>query len=59
MDYEPLMSLHEVAAYLSIPVRTLYSWRAKGEGPRAYRVGKHLRYRQADVDAWLETRLAG
>ena len=43
----------EVADYLQVPVKTLYQWRYQGEGPRAYRVGRHLRYRWEDVEAWL------
>jgi excisionase family DNA binding protein len=46
----------EVAAYLQVPVKTLYRWRYQGEGPRAYRVGRHLRYRWGEVDAWLASR---
>ena len=49
-----LLSTDEVARLLVIPVTTLYTWRYKGTGPRAFRVGKHLRYRLADVLAWLE-----
>jgi excisionase family DNA binding protein len=43
----------EVAAYLQVPVKTLYTWRYKRQGPRAHRVGRHLRYRWEDVEAWL------
>ena len=50
-----LLSTDEVARWLVVPVTTLYTWRYKGTGPKAYRVGKHLRYRLADVIAWLET----
>lgn len=46
----------EVADYLQVPVKTLYQWRYRGVGPRAYRVGRHLRYRWEDVDAWLASR---
>ena len=49
-----LLSTDEVARLLVVPVTTLYTWRYKGTGPRAYRVGKHLRYRLADVLTWLE-----
>jgi excisionase family DNA binding protein len=49
-----LLSSDEVARLLVVPVTTLYTWRYKGTGPRAFRVGKHLRYRLADVLAWLE-----
>jgi excisionase family DNA binding protein len=48
----------EVAAYLQVPVKTLYAWRYEGKGPRAHRVGRHLRYRWEDVDAWLESAAA-
>jgi excisionase family DNA binding protein len=50
----PLALTPEVAEYLQVPVQTLYVWRTKGVGPRAVRVGKHLRYRWADVDAWID-----
>ena len=50
---ERLLSAQEVAHVLSVPLSTL--WRYKGAGPRAYRVGKHLRYRWSDVLSWLDT----
>jgi hypothetical protein len=28
-----------------VPVATLYGWRHRGEGPAAYRIGRHVRYR--------------
>ncbi len=43
-----------LADYLDVPVRTVYSWNHSGTGPRPIRVGKHVRYRRADVEAWLE-----
>ena len=49
-----LLSTDEVARWLVVPVSTLYTWRYKGTGPKAFRVGKHLRYRLADVLTWLE-----
>jgi excisionase family DNA binding protein len=53
---ERLLSTEEVARLLVVPVTTLYTWRYKRTGPKAYRVGKHLRYRLADVLEWLEKR---
>jgi excisionase family DNA binding protein len=50
---DALLSPEEVAAFLSIPVKTLYQWRYKGVGPWGQRIGRHLRYRPADVEAWL------
>lgn len=49
----PLWSITDVSTFLGVPVATLYQWRHLGTGPKAYRLGKHLRYRQADVEAWL------
>ncbi len=49
----PLLTTEQVAQYLQVPVATLHQWRYRQEGPRAYKVGRHLRWRQADVDAWL------
>ncbi len=48
------MSTEEVAEYLKVPITSLYAWRGKGIGPKASSVGRHLRFRRADVDAWLE-----
>ena len=44
----------ELAEHLGVPLQTVYSWRTSGRGPRGIRVGKHLRFRREDVDAWLE-----
>lgn len=50
----PLGTTEEVAEYLGdIPVKTLVQWRYKGTGPKYVRVGKHVRYRWSDVEAWL------
>jgi excisionase family DNA binding protein len=54
MKTESLMSLEEVAGYLGVPVRTVYSWRATSKGPRGFRVGKYVRYKASDVELWLE-----
>jgi excisionase family DNA binding protein len=51
-----LHDLDWLAEYLGIPKKTIYGWRLRGEGPSAYRVGKHLRYRRSDVDDWLAER---
>ncbi|MGC1210778.1 MAG: helix-turn-helix domain-containing protein [Micromonospora sp.] len=55
---ERLWSVHEVAAYLRVPVETLYQWRKRKYGPPAARVGKHLRYDPEDVRAWFRERAA-
>lgn len=57
-EVRPLWRVTEVSAFLGVPVATLYQWRHLGTGPRAYRLGKHLRYRQTDVEAWLADQVA-
>ena len=52
---ERLMTLPELSEMLGIPVETLYGWRHRGEGPVGYRIGRHVRYRRAAVEEWLET----
>jgi excisionase family DNA binding protein len=52
----PLMTPQEVADFLGMPLATLQSWRAQRTGPPGYRVGRHVRYRREDVEAWLEER---
>lgn len=52
-DIRPLASVEEVSAYLGVPVQTLYHWRHRKQGPASSRIGKHLRYRWSDVDAYV------
>jgi hypothetical protein len=51
---ERLWTVEETSAWLRVPVGTLYRWRSRHLGPRAYRVGRHLRYDPYDVRAWLD-----
>ncbi len=53
-----LMTIDEVSDYLRVPVATLYRWRHHQEGPKAARIGRHLRYRRSDVEAWIEAQTA-
>jgi LacI family transcriptional regulator len=36
-----------------VPVATIYDWRVDGKGPRAFRVGKHLKFSARDINVWL------
>lgn len=51
------LSPKELAERHGVPVSTVYHWRTYNKGPRALRVGKHLRYRIEDVLAWEESQL--
>ncbi len=53
-----LMTVQDVAAYLGVPAATVYQWNSRGQGPKRYRLGKHVRYRRADVDAWVDRQAA-
>ncbi len=46
------LTTEQLAVRLAVPKATLHQWRYKGEGPRSCRIGKHVRYRLADVEAW-------
>ena len=50
-----LWSVQELAEFLGVPVATVYQWRTKRYGPVGLGIGKHVRYRPADVDHWLAT----
>jgi excisionase family DNA binding protein len=49
---DPLWTVEEVSAYLGVPVKTLYQWKWRGEGPPVRKIGRHLRYDSAAVRAW-------
>jgi excisionase family DNA binding protein len=51
-----LLTPQELAERLQVPVATVQTWRANRTGPRGHRVGRHVRYREADVALWLEKR---
>ena len=57
-DTDRLWTVEETARFLGIPKATLYRWRYLGTGPRAGRVGKHLRYHPADVLVWFREQQA-
>jgi excisionase family DNA binding protein len=58
LELRRLLSADEVAEFLGVPVRTLYQWRYKGAGPVGVRVGRHLRYRVTDIEAWIDGQVA-
>lgn len=48
----------DLAAEFGVPVTTVYQWNSKRTGPRAARIGRHVRYRRRDVEAWIEAQYA-
>lgn len=50
---EPLATPAEVAAYLGRSVQALAQLRFNGTGPTYVKTGRLIRYRWADVAAWV------
>lgn len=48
-----LLTVDDLASYLGVPVNTVYQWRKTGKGPTGYRIGKYVRFRAHEVDAWI------
>ncbi|WP_329520550.1 helix-turn-helix domain-containing protein [Spirillospora sp. NBC_01491] len=52
-DRRGLARTAEAAEYLGRSVGTLANWRSAGTGPRFSGRGHGVRYRWADLDAWI------
>jgi predicted site-specific integrase-resolvase len=50
---EPLLDPRKVARLLGVEVETLGAWRRKGYGPRWYRIGRKIKYSEADLRSWM------
>ena len=55
MSDDALMDTAEVARYLKMHVKTIVNMVERGE-LKAYKVGRHWRYRKSDIDTYLEQR---
>jgi excisionase family DNA binding protein len=54
-----LLTQREAALSLRLSERTLERLRVSGGGPRFLKAGKVVRYREADLQAWIEARVRG
>jgi Helix-turn-helix domain len=50
-----MLSPARVAQAFDIQVDTLAAWRRRGYGPKWYRIGRQIKYAEADLLAWLST----
>ena len=49
----------QAAKYMGVSDAVLRLWRSDRKGPRYFKAGEKLvRYRRADLDAWIEARLS-
>jgi predicted DNA-binding transcriptional regulator AlpA len=54
-----LLDEAKLASRLDVSRATLQSWRYAGKGPRYIKIGRLIRYRSADVDAYLRAQTRG
>ena len=52
-ELENLLDEHAAAKFYAISVATLRRWRWLHTGPRFYKLGASVRYRLADLEAYL------
>jgi predicted DNA-binding transcriptional regulator AlpA len=55
----PLLTQREAASILRLSERTLERFRFTGAGPKFVRLGASVRYRVADLEAWVTARVVG
>jgi predicted DNA-binding transcriptional regulator AlpA len=54
---DPLLDQKTTAKLLGLSVRTLERHRLAGTGPRYARLGRLIRYRQDDLQEWIDRNL--
>ena len=52
-----VFTTREAARYLGLSISTLNKWRCYGFGPKYLKLGRAVRYRQEELDRYLEGRL--
>lgn len=55
---EKHLSIEDLAERYGVPKKTIYDWNSKGTGPRYMIIGRHARYKLADVITWENARYA-
>lgn len=59
IDHQQTLTPKQAGRYIGISDAALRLWRSEGKGPRYFRAGEKLvRYRKADLDSWIESRLS-
>lgn len=53
LDIEQLLTPKQVAEAIGKTEGTLANYRTEGTGPEFVKVGRAVRYREADVQAWI------
>jgi two-component system, response regulator, stage 0 sporulation protein F len=55
MDGNNFMTISELSEYLKLPEETIYKF-ARGSRIPAFKVGRHWRFDQAEIDKWVASR---
>ena len=56
---DPLLKEAEAAKRVNVSISTFRRWRYEGIGPKFIRIGGILRYRQSDVDEFIQKHTIG
>ncbi len=54
---DQLLTEVQAADFLNLSVRCLQAWRVRGGGPCYSKIGRSVRYRRTDLDAFVEQNL--
>jgi predicted DNA-binding transcriptional regulator AlpA len=55
-EHQKHLSPEQLAEREDVSIQTIYHWNKTRTGPRFMKLGRHVRYRLADVIAWEESR---
>lgn len=58
LDRTPMWTIDDLCAKVHTTPATVHTWRKRGTAPKAYRIGRHLVFEEADVRVWLDERAA-
>jgi predicted DNA-binding transcriptional regulator AlpA len=53
---EKHLSIADLAEREGVPMATVFQWNSRGTGPRYMKIGRHVRYKLADVVAWEDSK---
>lgn len=51
---ETFMDKKQLAALLSVSVKTIDLWLSQGKGPKSIRIGRLVRFKQSEVDSFIQ-----
>jgi excisionase family DNA binding protein len=50
------LTIRDLAERVGVPEQTVYQWNSRGGGPPYMKIGRHVRFRLADVVEWERSR---